>query len=112
GWSVLQAGNPTVPATEIRDDTLRLQMDSPFTWLYAIYGVQEYADVHVETEFINSALSPASIGLVCRYSETDGWLEYNVTTYGTYNLLYGRWLDTSIADYLPIADGLSNEIKQ
>jgi hypothetical protein len=112
GWSILQAGNPAVPNTEISDNTLRLQMDSPYTWLYAIYGAQDYADIHVETEFINSALSPASIGLVCRYNETDGWFEYNITTDGTYSLLYGQWLDTSIANYLPIADGASKEIKQ
>jgi len=112
GWVILQAGNVVTPNVGAKDATLRLQMDSPYMWTYALYGVQDYADVHVETEFINSALSPASIGLVCRYSETDGWLEYNVTTDGTYNLLYGRWLDTSVADYLPVTDGSSKEIKQ
>jgi len=112
GWVILQAGNVTVPNVEARDTTLRLQMDSPYSWTYSLYAVQDYADVHVETEFINSALSPASIGLICRYSDTDGWLEYNVTTDGTYNLLYGRWLDISIADYLPVTDGSSTEIKQ
>ena len=112
GWVILQAGNVAAPNVEVRETTLRLQMDSPYMWMYALYGVQDYADVHVETEFINSALSPASIGLVCRYSDTDGWFEYNLTTDGTYNLLYGRWLDTNIADYLPVTDGSSNAIKQ
>ncbi|HEY5728932.1 MAG TPA: hypothetical protein VIS72_02705 [Anaerolineales bacterium] len=111
-WVILQAGNVGVPNVETKDSALRLQMDSPYTWLYAIYGAQEYTNVHIETEFINSALSPASAGLVCRYSETDGWLEYNVLTDRTYNVLYGRWLDNGIADYLPIMDGSSNEIKQ
>jgi len=87
-------------------------MDSPYTWLYVLYGPQEYTDVYLQTEFINSALSPASMGLVCRYSEADGWFEYNVTTDGTYNVLYGRWLDTGIADYQPIVDGSSSEIRQ
>ncbi len=112
GWVISQAGNETVPNVAIQDGTLRLQMDSPFVWLYAIYGAQDYADVYIETEYINTALSPASAGLVCRYSEMDGWLEYNVLTDGTYNLLYGRWLDTGIAEYLPIIDGLTKEIKQ
>jgi hypothetical protein len=112
GWVILQAGNIATPNVEVRDTTLRLQMDSSYMWMYALYGAQDYADVHVETEFINSALSPASIGLVCRYSDTDGWFEYNITTDGTYNLLYGRWLDTNVADYLPITDGSSNAIKQ
>jgi len=112
GWVILQAGNEAIPNISTENSTLRLQMDSSYTWLYALYGAQDYADVTIETEFINSALSPAAIGLVCRYSETDGWLEYNVLTDGTYNMLYGRWLDTGIADYLPIIDGASREIKQ
>jgi hypothetical protein len=112
GWVILQAGNDSVPNISIENSTLRLQMDSPYLWLYALYGAQEYANIHVETEFINSALSPASIGLVCRYSETDGWLEYNISTDGTYHVLYGRWLDTGIADYLPVIDGSSKEIGQ
>ena len=112
GWVILQAGNPSIPNVETKDTTLRLQMDSPYTWLYVLYGAQDYAEIHIETEFINSALSPAAIGLVCRYSEKDGWFEYNVLTDGTYNILYGKWLDTGIADYTPIIDGASKEIGQ
>jgi hypothetical protein len=112
GWVILQAGKEAIPNITIENGTLRFQMDSPYTWLYALYGAEDYADVHVETEFINSALSPASIGLVCRYSETDGWFEFNVSTDKTYNVLYGRWLDTGIADYLPIMGGSSKEIGQ
>ena len=50
--------------------------------------------------------------MVCRYSDTEGWFEYNISTDGTYNLLYGKWLATGIAEYLPIVDGKSQEIKQ
>lgn len=112
GWSVLQAGNEALPNIVVENGTLRLQMDSPYIWLYALYGAQDYTDVHIETEFVNSALSPASAGLMCRYSETDGWLEYNLTTDGTYNLLFGRWLSVGIVDYLPILDGISRDVKQ
>lgn len=112
GWVILQAGNEALPNVSLENSALRLQMDAPYSWLYALYSPEEYADVYIETEYINSALSPASTGLVCRYSETDGWLEYNVLTDGTYNVLYGKWLDTGIADYLPILDGTSREVKQ
>jgi len=111
-WSILQAGSETIPNVTTDNGSLRLQMDTPYVWLYALYNAQDYADAHIETEFINSALSPASIGLICRYSETDGWFEYNVSTDGTYNVLYGQWLSAGIADYLPIIDGTSAEIKQ
>jgi len=86
-------------------------MDSPYTWLYALYGAQDYSDVRIDAKFENRALTPASIGLICRYSEEKGWFEYNVSADGTYNVLYGRWLTVGIADYLPILDGSSNEIQ-
>jgi len=112
GWSTLLAGNEALPNISTENGTLRLQMDDPYVWLYTLYGGQDYADIYIETEYINSALSPASAGLICRYSETDGWLEYNVLTDGTYNVLFGRWLSVGIADYLPIIDGITKDIKQ
>jgi hypothetical protein len=86
-------------------------MDSPFTWVYGVYDVQDYGDIRIEARMTNQAGSPASIGLICRYSETDGWLEYNVSTDGTYNVLYGHWLASGIANYLPVLSSSSNAIQ-
>jgi hypothetical protein len=86
-------------------------MDFPYTWLYALYGAQDYTDIHIDTQFTNRALTPASAGLMCRYSDKDGWFEYNVSADGTYNVLFGRWLSVGIAEYLPIIDGTSKEIQ-
>ncbi len=85
-------------------------MDTPYTWAYAVYAAQEYADVRIDARFTNQAGSPASIGLICRYSETDGWLEYNVYSDGTYSVLYGQWLANGIADYLPVLSSSSSAI--
>lgn len=112
GWVVLQAGHASVPNITTENSRLVVQMDSSYTWVYVIYGAQDYDTVHVETKFVNNAMSPASIGLLCNYSETDGWFEYNISTDGTYNVLYGKWLSNGIADYLPILNGSSNEIQQ
>ena len=112
GWVILQAGNEAVPNITVENNRLLIQMDSHFTWVYALYGAQDYEAVRVGTRFVNNAMSPASLGLICRYSETDGWFEYNVSTDGTYNVLYGKWLANGIANYLPISDGSSNSIQQ
>ncbi|HSB00841.1 MAG TPA: hypothetical protein VLE49_09335 [Anaerolineales bacterium] len=111
GWVILQAGNDAAPNVKTEDSKLILQMDSPYTWAYALYGAQDYEDIRIEARFANQASSPASIGLICRYSETDGWLEYNVSTDGTYNVLYGKWLASGIADYRPIVSGSSSAIQ-
>jgi len=111
GWVILQAGNDGVPNIKIADSRLTLEMDSPYIWLYALYGAQDYTNIHIDAQFTNRALTPASAGLICRYSDTGGWLEYNISTDGTYNVLYGKWLGTGIADYVSIMDGKSNEIQ-
>jgi hypothetical protein len=109
---ILQAGNEAVPNISVENSRLLVQMDAPYTWVYSLYGPEDYDNVRVDTKFINNAMSPASAGLVCRYSETDGWFEYNVSTDGTYNVLYGEWLASGIAEYMPIADGSSSAIQQ
>jgi hypothetical protein len=111
GWTLLQSGNEGAPAIKTENSTLVLQMDFPFVWGYAIYDSQVYEDIRVETRMTNQAGSPASLGLICRYSETDGWLEYNVSTDGTYNVLYGQWLASGIAHYLPVLSSSSNAIQ-
>ncbi|HEX2991513.1 MAG TPA: hypothetical protein VHO49_12600, partial [Anaerolineales bacterium] len=112
GWAILQAGNDTVPNVTVENSRLLVQTDSHFTWVYSLFGTHEYDNVRLSTTFVNNAMTPASAGLLCRYSETDGWLEYNVSSDGTYNVLYGKWLANGIANYTPILDGVSNHIQQ
>jgi len=111
GWVILQAGNEAVPNIKNEDSHLILQMDAPYTWLYALYGTQDYSNIHIDTQFENRALTPSAIGVMCRYSEEKGWFEYNTSTDGTYNLLYGKWLSLGVTEYLPITDGESKEIQ-
>lgn len=111
GWTVLQSGNETAAAVKAENSQLILQMDAPFVWGYAVYDPQVYDNIRIDARMTNQAGSPASIGLICRYSDTDGWLEYNVSTDGTYNVLYGQWLASGIADYLPVLSSSSKAIQ-
>ncbi len=111
GWSLLQSGNEATPVLKSENDSLILRIDAPFVWAYAVYDPQTYDNVRIDARFTNQAGSPASIGLICRYNETDGWLEYNVSTDGTYSVLYGQWLASGVADYLPILTASSNVIQ-
>ena len=49
---------------------------------------------------------------MCRYGEEQGWFEFNVSTDGTYNVLYGKWLTVGIADYAPVIDNGSSKLIQ
>ena len=65
GWVILQAGNESAPNVKNENSRLLLEMDAPYSWVYGLYGAQDYDNVHVDTKFVNNALSPASIGLIC-----------------------------------------------
>jgi hypothetical protein len=111
GWTILQAGSNAVPELKTENSALLFQMDSPFTWGYAIYESQEYEDIRIDARVTNLAGSPASMGLVCHYDESQGWLEYNLLTDGTYNVLYGQWLAEGVAHYLPVLSASSPAIQ-
>ncbi len=111
GWVILQAGNDASPNINTENSHLTLQMDSPHTWVYALYGAEEYTDVSIAASFEFRQGSQSTVGLICRYSEEKGWIEFNISNDGTYNILYGTWLDTGIADYLPVVSGQSEYIK-
>jgi hypothetical protein len=50
------------------------------------------------------------MGLVCQYSEQNGWIEFNLSSDGGYTVLHGRWLGEGIASYVPLAEGNSEYI--
>jgi hypothetical protein len=112
GWVTLQANNDSSVNIKTENGALLLQLDFPFTWLYALYSAEGYQNVRIDAQFQNRAGTPASVGLVCRYSEEQGWFEFNASTDGTYNILYGKWLTVGIAEYVPIADDASSNLIQ
>ena len=56
GWVILQAGNDAVPDIKTENSRLILQMDSPYTWVYALYGAQDYDNIRIDTKFVNQAV--------------------------------------------------------
>jgi hypothetical protein len=99
-WTSFQTGGEIPPTLAIENGLLRFDLASPNSWYYAIHSVHEYEDVYVAAKF--SGPPTGSTGLICRYSES-GWYEFNITSDGTYNVLFGQLLGESVANYLPIA---------
>jgi hypothetical protein len=111
-WSTLYAAGES-SRVDILDESgkLTFELYSPAAWIYAIYGAFEYESVHIETQVESHGSEVNSMGLVCHYHEQDGWYEFNVSNDGTYNLLYGQWLDEGIARYAPILIDTSKRIE-
>jgi hypothetical protein len=110
-WSTLYAaGDPGRVKILNQDSTLTFELYSPNAWIYAIYGAQEYDTVRIDANVQSNGNDNNYMGLICNYNEQRGWFEFNISTDGTYSLLYGQWLADGIANYTPIADGPSEYI--
>jgi hypothetical protein len=100
-WVSFQTGGGTGPKLAVKNGLLRMDIDSPNTWYYLIHNAHEYKDVFVTAKF--AATSPGSIGLICRYSDK-GWYEFNISSDGTYTVLFAQSLGDGIAKYTPITN--------
>jgi hypothetical protein len=110
-WSILYASGDSSHVSILNENAaLGFQLDNTNTWAYAIFGAFEYDSVHIQTSVSNLGSDVNAIGLVCQYDEQDGWYEFNISSDGGYNLLYGQWLADGIAYYEPILNGESEHI--
>lgn len=110
-WSTLYAsGDASQVETLDQDGKLTFELYTSNAWLYAIYGAHEYETVHIEANVESTGSSTNYMGLICSYTEQDGWFEFNISSDGSYNILYGQWLGVGVASYIPIADGGSEYI--
>jgi hypothetical protein len=102
-WEILQTGGATEPTFAYENSALRIDISSPDTWLIGVHNAHVYESVFLRARA--SASPTGSIGLICRYDEEAGWYEYNVSSDGTYNALYGQWLAPGVVKYVPLTSG-------
>lgn len=107
-WVSFQTGGESNPRLTLKDGLLRLDMPSPNTWYYLIHNIHDYEDVFVNASF--SGTPSGSMGLICRYSDS-GWYEFNLTSEGTYTVLFAEWLGEGIAQYTPITNKSSEYLQ-
>lgn len=103
-WKFLQAGGAQAPVISTINGALRIKQSSPDTWMIGIQVVHTYSNVFIRAK---ASVKPGgSVGLICRYSESSGWYEFNVASDGTYSLLLGQWLSPGVVKYIPlVSDG-------
>jgi len=110
-WSTLTASGDGSRVEILNENSkLTFELYNPNAWLYAVYGAHEYDTVHIEARIESTGSNTNYMGLVCNYKEQEGWLEFNISSDGSYTILYGEWLGEGVASYTPIADGISEYI--
>jgi hypothetical protein len=107
-WKIIQIGGAQ-PATSTFNGSLRIDYPAPDSWIIGIHIIHSYSNVYLRAK---TSVDPGgSVGLICRYNETNGWFEFNAASDGTYSLLLGKWLTGGIAAYVPIVNDNSDLIK-
>jgi hypothetical protein len=106
-WIFSQTGGINLPTTTFENDSLRINISSPDTWMIGIHSANTYNNVFIKAK---ANITPTgSFGLICRYNE-NGWYEFNIYSDGTYNLLYGKHLTEGVAKYIPLSTEFSGHI--
>ncbi|MCL4530326.1 MAG: hypothetical protein M1282_13035 [Chloroflexi bacterium] len=111
-WAFTQVdnGNP-FPGPSVEAGYLVFDLPAPDQWAYALYGGPDYADVRVDAQVELRSGDDGAVGVVCRYSEKNGWYEFNIYADQTYTLLFGQWLAQGVARYMPVFKSSSEKIK-
>ena len=111
-WTTLYAAGDS-SGVDIRNENsaLTFEVSIPYTWLYAIYTPFDYDRIHIETNVTSFGSDVNAMGLICHYSEQDGWYEFTISSDGNYSVLHGQWLTDGVARYTPIAYDISEYIQ-
>lgn len=119
-WSdFLVNGRSSAITNQVFNDvSLRLEngsylfdVDHGYIWAYSMYEPFEYADVRVDALTQNEGANNNNVSLICRYSEKEGWYEFNIANNGLYWILYAHPNVNGVINYDLLADGGSTEIE-
>ncbi len=58
---------------------------------FALYGSETYHDVRLDVRVVNRGVTAEMVSLICRYSEKDGWYQFDIFNSGIYNIFYFAW---------------------
>ena len=94
------------------DGLLVFDLVGEYQWVYAFYDPYEYKNVSMEVTAENRGVNDNNISLICRYTEDEGWYEFNIANNGLYNILHGIVDSDGRVIYTRLADGGSNRVKQ
>ena len=116
-WAnVLNVTGPTTNVANMNVETkggfLSFDVNTKDLYTYFNYTAFEYGDVRVDARVENRGTNNNNISLICRYTEDEGWYEFNIANNGLYSILHGIIQTGGTPVYSLIYNGGSNKIKQ
>jgi len=111
-WSLTQThGDPNLFHAFVEAGRWNFQLDGEYIYAYAIYESVTYHEVQIDARVINQGSSRNLVSLICHFNLDKGWYEFDVSSEGTYRILFAQWDEqTNEVNYSPLADGISAAI--
>lgn len=107
-WSwFTMSGDENLMDVYTEDGYLVFDLQGENQWVYLLYDDYIYEDVYLEAMADNRGKNDNNVSLVCRYSDEEGWYEFNVTNGGLYQILVYSQADE---EYYLLADGGSTKV--
>jgi hypothetical protein len=78
---------------------------------FSLYPSETYKNVRLDLRLVNRSGTPYALNLICRYSEREGWYQFEVFNSGAYNLYYFAWDEESNAIPTLLAEGVSDAMR-
>lgn len=94
------------------DGLLIFDLNDEHQWVYAFYDPYEYKNVSLEVVAENRGINNNNVSLICRYTEDEGWYEFNIANNGLYWIYHAIVNPEGKVVYSKLADGGSNKVKQ
>ena len=94
------------------DGLLVFDINDKYQWVYAFYDPYEYKNVSLEVVAENRGVNNNNVSLICRYTEDEGWYEFNIANNGLYWIYHAIINSDNQVVYSKLADGGSNRVKQ
>lgn len=76
-------------------------------WVYVIYDEYYYPEVRIDVLAENRGKNTNNVSLICNYSDSEGWYEFNISNGGLYDILVYSEID---GDYFSLASGGSTNV--
>ena len=94
------------------DGLLIFDLVGKYQWVYAFYDPYEYKNVSLEVVAENRGVNNNNVSLICRYTEDEGWYEFNIANNGLYWIYHAIVNPEGRVIYSKLADGGSNKVNQ
>ncbi len=106
----LRSGDESKFSISAEKDGLLFELTGQRIFSYVVYDAFEYEEVRVDATVENQGVNDNNITLFCRYSEENGWYEFNIYSSGLYDMYFTKPDSAGNLNYGLVAEGGSNNI--